>query len=116
MITFLSLNNFSFDILENIVIPITAEVNIVKRDGKDYITISHMYVSTDLSYFKMNHRYKNVPSFITNMINKIINSSWKMIKPLMDHTINRFVRETLNSIVTPMFNEISLQDFFNMNV
>lgn len=94
---------------------ITVNSNVAHRDGKDYLTIDDMFVSYEVSYFKTDYKYYNVPSTITNMVTGIVNSNWKLFKPLVDPTLNRFMSEMLRSVVTPMFDSVSFQDFFKMN-
>lgn len=108
-------SELSSEITENIVVAITVKSNVAKRDGKDYLTIDDMSVSTEVSNFKVDCKYNYVPSSITSMVSGVVNSNWEILKPLGDPTINRFVSELIRSVVTPMFDNVSFQDFFDMN-
>lgn len=92
-----------------------AKVDIVERNGKEYLTINQMSANFNAGNFKINIKYYNVASIITNMVSSVVNSNWRLLKLLGGSTINRFVSDILVSILTPMMNEVSLQDIFNVN-
>lgn len=102
--------------VENIDIPMTVNASIGQRDdGKDYITLSDTSVNFNITYLKMKFSYKNVPSCINDKVSSVVNSNWFIMKPLLDSTINTFVKEILESIFTPMLNATPLQDVLNVN-
>lgn len=114
-IFFFSDHFFLWGRIEDLVIQMTVKCNLVHRDGQDHATISDMSVRTEISYFKVHHEYQNVVSAITSKVSDVVNSRWKIMKPLFDPTLNEFVIDVLPSIVTPMLEKISLQDFFQYN-
>lgn len=92
----------------------TGTAHIVHRDGKDYVKITNLSAKNKVSKFKASLNYENtIAATIFKLVESVITSSWRIIKPLMDPTINRFIGEVLEEVVTPMFNEIPLQEFFN---
>lgn len=93
----------------------TGKAHIVRRNGRDYIAISNAAVTNQISDFKVRIHHTNpISQFVANLVDSLAHSSWRIFKPLMDPTFNRFICETLLSIVVPMFNGVPLQDFFNM--
>lgn len=94
----------------------TGKTVIIQRDGKDYVTLSDLSVSNQVSNYRAYIHYdNNIASTIYSLVDGTINSNWRILKPMIDPTINRFIGEILEDVVTPIFNEIPLQDFFNMN-
>lgn len=88
----------------------------VQRNGKNYIIIKNLSVRNQVSNFKGYVEYVNaIEAAIYSLVNGVINASWRMFKPILDPTINRAIGEVLIEIIEPIFNEISMQDFFNMN-
>lgn len=95
---------------ENLVVSLI----LIQRNGNEYMTISDMSVSTDVSHFKMNFQYRNVASAIANMVTGLTNSNWKIMKPIMDPSLNRFISGMLQkSVLETMFNKFSVQEFSN---
>lgn len=103
-----------FWMIENVVLSITVRSKVVHRNGNDYPIVNSISVSTELGYFKMDHKYQNVPSTISNIVSGAINLNWRLLKPLLDPIVNRFVSEMVGSILTPILDRIALQDFFDM--
>lgn len=90
--------------------------HIVRRDdGKDYAIINDMSLDFIISEIKMEFKYPNIASPITNMVDGVVNSNWKILKSMLDPTLKRFLCGMIKAVITPMFNEIPLQCFFNMN-
>lgn len=84
------------------------------------MVIRNTSVTTDVSYFKVNYQYENVAAAITNLVSGLVNSNSKIVKSLIDPTINRFICELLReSVIQPIFDEITLPDvaneFYDMN-
>lgn len=87
---------------------------IVQRDGNDYVTVGNPSVTTQVSSFNGQIAYDNaIIAPIFNQVVGLINSNWPTFKTVMDPTINTVIVESLLEIVTPMFNDIPLQSFFN---
>lgn len=76
-------------------------------------------LTTNPSYFKINYRFQNVPADITSVLSGVANSNWRILKPLTDAAMNRFIGETLQSILQPIFHKFTISDavdgFFSMN-
>lgn len=88
---------------------------IVQRDGKDWVTVRDPFVSTQVSNFKAYFSYDNaIASPILGQACGIINSNWRLMKPMIDPAINKVIVEVLTDVVTPMFNAIPMQTFFKM--
>lgn len=90
-------------------------MNVEQRDGKEYMAISDMSVSTEVSSFSMNMQYQNVASFLSDMKNQVVNSSWKVFKLILNPFINTFVVDVIQSTISPILEQLALQDLFNMS-
>lgn len=88
----------------------------VQRDSKDFVTLENLTATNRVLNFKVQIKYENaIQAAIYSLVNTVINTSWSIFKPFLDPTINRTIAEILIEIVRPIFNEVSVQDFFNMN-
>lgn len=98
----------------------TLNFDVSERNGKNFGTITDLYFTTHLSDFRMNFNYTNIPSAITSMVSGVVNSNWRIMKPLVDPTLNTFISGTFKDIsIQPIFNRFDLQEifsvFYNMN-
>lgn len=89
--------------------------NIEQRDGKAYMIASDIFVTNvDFQDFKIEFVYDYVPVIIASMIDKGFISNWKMVKSLMDPTIERYAADLIKSLVVPILEGVPLQDIINM--
>lgn len=80
------------------------------------MTISDVSVKNQVSDFKAYIHYDNaITATIFSLVDTTVNTGWKLIKPMLDPTIDRFIGEVLYEVITPIFNKTPIQDFFNMN-
>lgn len=101
--------------IENVVVDITGKAHNVQRDGKDYIVIADEAVTNQCSSFKVYLHYNNgIPQYVLSLVSSALNTSWRLYKPFLDPTLNRFINEKLVAVFQPMFNKVPLQGFFNM--
>lgn len=111
---------FFFSAIGNLEVDIILKIDVVERNGNEYMVIRDTSVTTDVSYFKVKYQYENVAAAITNLVSGLVNSNSKIVKSLMDPTINRFIGDLLQkSVLQPTFDELPLpdvaNDFFEMN-
>lgn len=101
--------------IENVDILVNLKAYIEQRNGQDYIVANGLsVVSNDILNFKVEFDHQYMPATMANLADRVFYSNWKMMKSLMDPTINRFAGDTIKSALMPMFNEISIQDFVKM--
>lgn len=87
----------------------------MKRNGNAYAIPSNICVSNEVSNVKVVFSHQQyMPLAIANVVDGVFNSKWKMIKPLMDPTLNTFVADVIRSIVVPILDNIPLQEIINM--
>lgn len=77
------------------------------------MNISGTSVSTSLLQFHMKMEYQNVATVLTNMLTTVANSNWRMIKPLVDPTVNSYVSHIFRLLIQPIFEAYSLEEYFN---
>lgn len=111
------INNCSFYVTDNVEILANAKADVMQRDGSDYAVLSEIsVVSFDFSHFKMEFDYQYTPSTIVSLVDRVVASHWKMMKPLMDTTINRFAVGTIEAVFLPVLQAVCLQEIFNMEL
>lgn len=88
------------------------KLRIVQRNGNDYMIISDTIFSTDASYFKIVYKCQNVA--LANIIGGVINSNWKLVKSMVDPTLNKCFSNIIQELVLqPIFDKICYQDIVN---
>lgn len=96
------------------------KIDVVQRNGTDYMVVRDTSLTTDASHFNIIYQYQNVLPVVNSILGGVVNSNWKIVKSLIDPSLNRFIGDTLvKSVLQPIFDEFSLQDvandFFHMN-
>lgn len=87
------------------------KVAVVPRNGKDYMNLTDVSFTTDASYFKINYENQDIPLAITSMVSGVVNSNWRVIKALVDPTLNRFTSDILQKLIgQPIFNKLAIPD------
>lgn len=111
---------YFFRTIENVEVQSTFKVDVVQRNGKDYLVISDTSLTIDISYFKIDYKYQNVPTAITSMVSGVVNLNWKTLKALIDPTLNRFIGVILQRLIPQLvFDKYSIREiadeFFYVN-
>lgn len=88
-----------------------ANVNFVKRDGKDYACIKILSVKFNASRVEINMKYKNIATLVSDTIIRTFNANWRMFGPKIGKTIG----ELFEPVFALILNGVPLQDFFDMN-
>lgn len=88
--------------------------NIDHRDCKDYLIVGNISISTNPSNVKMDFKYPKMPSVINDMVSGLCNVNWRIFKGIVDPFIGTYVGEILNTLLTTFFDEIAMQDLFNI--
>lgn len=88
--------------------------NIEQRNGQDFATLNNISITASPSCLEIDFKYQNVAPFINRMINMVCNRNWRIIKGVMDPSIGKYVGDAINAIVTPMLEENTIQDVYNM--
>lgn len=106
---------FLLCVIENVEVLANCTINIEERNGKVYAVPSDISVVwNDFQQFKMEFDYQYIPSATAKLIDGMVASHWKMIKPLMDPTVNTMVGDTMKLVIVPMIQAAPLQDVFDM--
>lgn len=88
------------------------------RNCKQYIVVNNVCSGPDASLnasnIVFNFEYENTPPEINDIVNQVANAHWEAFKRIFDAGIDKLVEETVESIVSPMFNEGAIQDVFFM--
>lgn len=93
----------------------TLKIDVNQRNGKNFMTISDSNLTNHASYFQINYTFLNIPSTITSIVSGVVNSNWRIIKPLVDPTISRFVSDGIQKFgIQPIFNKFDLQEIFGV--
>lgn len=103
-----------FYVIENVGVLLNVKCIVEKRSGKDLVTSIDIPVSTDVMNFKMDVEYTFLPTAIASLVDASICSNWKMVKSLMDPTINRCIEDTIKSFLLPFLTENPIHDVFNV--
>lgn len=103
----------TFLVIENLEVQIIAKIDVVQRNGQEYMIIKDMSLTTDASYFRVQYNHRNVASIITNMIGGVVNSNWRMMKSIIDPFLNRFMSDALKENIFPLLNKYHLQEIVN---
>lgn len=106
---------FSLSAIENVETLVNFRINIEQRNGKAYAIPSNIsVVRIDVQYAKLELNYQYLPSIVENIVDKVFISNWKMVKSMMDPTLNVFVGDTMESVLIPLLNQMSLHEVINM--
>lgn len=85
----------------------------MQRNGEDYLNVSDVIIHRmDLSDFSVASNYERIPTFITQLVNNVINANWRILKANTDPYLKKFFSSVIKSIVSPMFDAITIQNFF----
>lgn len=99
---------------ENLEFQINLKINVVRRNGEDYMTITETSLTNSELHFEIHYEHEYIPAVITSMVTGAVNFNFPFIKPIIDPFIDRFIANTIHtSILQPIFDKISLQQFFN---
>lgn len=101
--------------IENIEIVLIAKTNVEERNGKGYMNITNISSHSDASNFKIDFKYSNTATFMSEIVNPVVNTNWRTFKSIVEVSLNKFIADFIQQMVTPMFNEMALQDFIHMN-
>lgn len=113
---FVSTINYFFELffqLENVVLPVVLNVATVRRNNDDYFQVKGKTVKFNLSSFRLNVKYQNVPQTITSLVDTAVNMNWRLIIPLVKPTIIRFASDMIDSILLAFFRTVSRQEISN---
>lgn len=100
--------------IENIEGTITGNVTIIKRDGRSYVTYSDVFTTCDAQNVQINVKYRNIPPFINDLINRIINTNWRICKESIHRKFEEYAMNIVDSMVKPVFAEMAFEDFCRM--
>lgn len=117
-ITFLSI--FFFFEKDNFEVQITVKVDVVQRNGTDYLIINQVYLTSHAPDFKIYNERQDMPAVISGMVAGVLNSSWRIIRPLVNPVMSRYLGVEFRKIlIEPIYTKFALNElfneFFNMN-
>lgn len=111
---------YLFSAIENLEVQMIVKVAVVPRNGKYHMNLTDVSFTTDASYFEINYENQGIPSAITSLVSGVVNSKWRVIKALIDPTLNRFISDILQKLIgQPICNILAISDmvdtFFHVN-
>lgn len=98
----------------------TLNTKVERRNCKDYVIIndvssgSNSNPSVQYSHIAINFKYDNAAPILNEFLNREVNANWKMFKCMVDPSTDKLVESALPSILTPIFEQIAIQDLFEM--
>lgn len=99
--------------LANVEAPVIMDCDIIQRDGKDYVKVKSVQLHLNVSKFSMDFKSKSVHPTINNIVNKVINAHWKLLKAEIDNDLERYIGDVIKSIIVPITDKISIQDLLH---
>lgn len=92
-------------------VSLTANCDIVKRNGKNYAEIKSVQPKLKIDKFLLKSNCKNIAPFISKMIDEAINLSWKFFLKAFEPYLNKYIGELVMSVVSPILDKIPIEDF-----
>lgn len=63
--------------------------------------------------FAQKTRYKDMGPFLTGIADEILDSNWKLVFESVNPDVEVYMGDIIKSILTPIFDKIALEEFFN---
>lgn len=93
---------------------LTVKMSIEKRNGKDYPIIEDITAKSNVLHSEVDFQYQNSTKFMSDIMNRVVNTNWKICKGAIDPSLEKFLADFIKQIATPMFDNVALQDFIDM--
>lgn len=89
------------------------DVDVIQKNGKDYIKIKNVRVHIKLTKFSVDFKSKTGNPAINDTINKAINENWREIYAELKQDLEKSIADVIKALVSPIFDEIPYQEFFS---
>lgn len=93
-------------------VPITYDGQFVRRNGKEYYQIKNVKAHSNVSRMNLNAKCNNVPIWINEAINRLLNENGKVLKAELDDSLNEYIGNIIRSILQPILNQVAAKDFY----
>lgn len=90
------------------------KTNVEKRNGRDHLVINELTSQYNVLLMKFDFKYEKTATIINDTTNRVINANWRIFTDAMASKCNEFIADFTKQIITPIFNQIALQDLFHM--
>lgn len=98
--------------IENLEINQTFNCGVVERHGKHYVNVKNVRSKVHFEdYFSKLISDKGIP-IVYDTINRLINANRRLIFLENERHFVKVISEVTHAILTPIFKEIAIQDFF----
>lgn len=84
--------------------------SIVPRNGKSYLLIKNAHHQYEVSDFSMKSKLKDFDPYLNDVIDRMVNSNWRLIGALIEPSLRKYMEEIFISIFSPIFEKIAIQD------
>lgn len=92
--------------------PISYDGQFIRRNGKDYYVITGVKAHLNISRMKLNAKCKNIPGWINDAMNNLLNDNWKILKAELDDSLDLYIGNIIRSILQPILNKVAVEDFY----
>lgn len=85
---------------------------VIQRNGKDYVKMNGARTTVKFSDFSFKAESDSVNPFVVDIVNRIVNANFDFISRQIDVPFCEYTGEVIESILTPIFDNIPIQNFF----
>ncbi|XP_055295339.1 circadian clock-controlled protein daywake-like [Sitodiplosis mosellana] len=88
------------------------DVDVIQKNGKDYIKIKNVRVHIKLNKFSVDFKSKTGNPAINDTINKAINENWREIYAELKQDLEKSIADVIKALISPIFENMPYQEFF----
>lgn len=105
--------SFSFSTAaENMVINQIFYCDLIEHEGKHYVNITNARTKTTFEDYSLKVESETVIPLITEIMIQVLNVNWRLFFTETESQWEKILDEIIQSLVTPIFEKIAIQDFF----
>lgn len=109
------IKNQLLSVTENMEIKLTFDYDVIERDGKQCLNVKGVHSKAKFEDYSTKFKSDTVTPFVIKAINYVANVNRKLIFSEIEPEFMNILRESAQVIVTPILNQIVIQDLFQEN-
>lgn len=99
-------------IAENLELKQNFDVEVITKNGKDYLHIKNVIVHMKLAKLQIHFDSRTGNKDVNDSINQVVNDNWRELYKELKPDLEKNIAEVIKVIIGPLFENIPYQEFF----
>lgn len=99
--------------VENLVAHQIVDCDVIERHGKHYVNLKNVHTHVNnVGQYSMKLESPEAMPLAIATVNRIVNTNWRVLYVETKPQLESIIGEIVEAFLTPIFNTIPIQDFF----